>query len=73
MIPNWLNLLPLKSDIDEAKIQYEILATIIQENPTLVFGDSYQRLEQVVSIFGEIFQKKYLNEQSGVKIASILQ
>jgi hypothetical protein len=30
MIPNWLNLMPIKSDQEEAKIQNDILATILE-------------------------------------------
>jgi hypothetical protein len=30
MIPNWLNLMPIKNDTEEAKIQNDILATILE-------------------------------------------
>lgn len=45
LIPNWLGLLPIKNDVDEAKTQNELLATMIEQSPQLVFGESYQRFE----------------------------
>ena len=54
LVPNWLNLLPIRHDVEEAKMQNEILACLVQENPTLVFGAQYQRFEQVLLIFSDI-------------------
>ena len=73
LVPNWLSLLPIKNDVDEAKIMNELLVNLIQENPMLVFGDQYQRFELVVLIIAEISNKKYINDETGVKIARILQ
>lgn len=39
LIPGWLNLLPIKNDIEEAKIQNEILASLLTEHPLVVLGD----------------------------------
>ena len=39
VIPGWLNLLPLKNDVEESKIQNEILATILVESPALILGE----------------------------------
>ena len=39
IIPGWLNLLPIKNDVDEAKIQNEILASLITEHPLVILGD----------------------------------
>jgi hypothetical protein len=54
MIPNWLSLLPLKHDFEESKIQNELLVNLIQEQPLVIFGEQYQRFEQVVLILSEI-------------------
>jgi importin-5 len=39
LIPNWLGLLPIKADVEEAKTQNEYLATLLTENPILVLGE----------------------------------
>lgn len=45
LVPYWLNQLPIKHDVEEAKIQNDILATIIQDSPTIAFGAQYERFE----------------------------
>jgi importin-5 len=73
LIPGWLNLLPLKNDVEESKIQNEILATILTENPILIVGDQYQRLEQLVIILGTVLQKKYVEDETGLKLARFIK
>jgi hypothetical protein len=41
LIPNWLSLLPIKNDVEEAKTQNEFLATLLQENPIAILGEDY--------------------------------
>ncbi len=73
LIGNWLSLLPLKNDLDESKIQNEILASLLMENAALVLGDQFQRFELVILILSEILQKKYLEDETGMKLARFLQ
>ena len=68
LIPNWLGLLPIKNDVDEAKVQNELLADLLQGNPTAILGEQYQRFEQVILILAEIAKQKYLNETTVPKI-----
>ena len=72
-MPNWLGLLPFKADVEEAKTQNEFLATLLQENPILVLGEQYQRFELVVIILSEITQKKYVTDETGKKLAGLIQ
>ena len=73
IIPGWLTLLPIKHDVEEAKIQNEILAEMLTEHPQVIIGEQYQRFEQVVVILGEILDKKYITEQTGVKLATFIK
>lgn len=73
IIPGWLNLLPIKSDVEEAKIQNEILASLITEAPLVVLGDQYQRFEQVITILGDILDKKYVEQETGLKLATFIK
>lgn len=41
LIPNWLGLLPIKNDVDEAKLQNDLLADLLVGNPTAVLGEQY--------------------------------
>jgi hypothetical protein len=54
LIPNWLSLLPIKNDVEEAKVQNELLADLLQVNPIAVLGEQYQRFEQVILILADI-------------------
>ena len=73
MIINWLGLLPIKNDVEEAKIQNELLVDLLQANPVAILGDQYQRFEQVVLILSDIARQKYLNEATIPKICSLVQ
>lgn len=73
LVPGWLNLLPIKNDVEEAKIQNEILASILAESPIVIVGQQYERLEQLVGILGTVLQKKYVEDETGLKLARFLQ
>jgi hypothetical protein len=73
LVPNWLNLLPIKHDVEESKIQNEILTTLLLENGALVLGENYANFERVVLILSEILQKKYLKDETGVKLATLVK
>lgn len=44
-VPHWVSMLPLKYDVEESKVQNEILAQILTEQPQLALGDQFQRFE----------------------------
>jgi len=73
LVPNWLSLLPIKADVEEAKLQNEFLAHLLQENPLIVLGEQYQRFEQVVILLSDITQKKYVSEETGAKLSQLLK
>jgi hypothetical protein len=39
LIPTWLSLLPIKNDMEEAKIMNEFVALFLTENPLLILGE----------------------------------
>jgi len=73
LIPNWLGLLPIKNDVEEAKYQNELLTHLIEYDSVSVFGEHNQRFELVILILAEIAQKKYLNDDTGIKLAGLIQ
>lgn len=73
LIPNWLSLLPIKNDVEEAKVQNELLADLLQVNAVAVLGEQYQRFEQVILILADISKQKYLNEATVPKIQALVK
>ncbi len=65
--------MPLKGDVEESQIQNEILAQILTEQPLLIIGDQYQRFEMLIVILGEVLNKKYVKEETGVLFAQFLK
>lgn len=68
LIPNWLSLLPIKNDVEEAKVQNELLVDLLQLNSVAVLGEQFQRFEQVILILADIAKAKYLNEATVPKL-----
>ena len=72
LVPNWLGLLPLKNDIEEAKLQNEFIACLLQEQPLLILGEQYQHFERIVVLLSDITQKKYVSDETGLKLATLI-
>jgi hypothetical protein len=73
LIPNWLSLLPIKNDIDEAKNMNELLTLLLEQNPLAVLGQSYERFELIVVLLSEIYDKKYLNDETIPRLTALIQ
>ena len=69
--------MPLTHDLEEAKIQNELLAVALLKNPVAILGQEKERLGQVVKILGEVCQKKQSEEHTlqkfSVAIANMSQ
>jgi importin-5 len=72
LIPNWLSLLPIKDDVEEAKQMNELLTDLLQQNPIAVLGQSYERFELIVILLSEIYEKKFLNEETVPKLSILI-
>ncbi len=70
LVGGWVNLLPLKNDLEESKIQNEIFSQLLTECPTFVMGEQYERFEKVILILSDILDKKYVDENTGRTLAS---
>ena len=73
LIAHWLTLLPIKHDIDEAKQQNEFLSQLLVSSPLVVLGDQYQRFDLVIGLMGEVINKKFVNEETGVRLANFVK
>jgi len=77
LMPFWLSNLPLSHDMEEAHIQNLFLSEAALKQPTFILGQNYERLEQFVTILGEICCKKQSDaltlEMLSVIVANISQ
>ena len=69
--------MPLTHDLEEAKIQNELLSISLIKAPQTILGASLERLPQIVKILGEVCQKKQSEpetlEKLSVAIANLSQ
>jgi hypothetical protein len=64
IIPGWFQLLPLKHDLEEAKINNEFLAEMLFKRHQVILGANNERLEHMVQVLGEICTPKQSNEDT---------
>ncbi|XP_070044649.1 uncharacterized protein [Nicotiana tomentosiformis] len=53
VIPAWLNCLPIKAALVEAKLVHEQLCSMVERSDRELLGPNYQYLTKVVSVFAE--------------------
>ncbi|MCD7465045.1 hypothetical protein HAX54_000438 [Datura stramonium] len=54
VIPIWLNCLPIKADLAEAKYVHDELCSMVERLDREVLGPNYQYLPKIVSVFAEV-------------------
>ncbi|CAN4087801.1 unnamed protein product [Withania somnifera] len=54
IIPAWLNCLPIRDDIDEAKAVLGQLCSMVERSDGELFGPNYLHLPKVISVFTEV-------------------
>jgi len=58
-IPKWLNLLPLKYDVQESVTQHTLLVDILMSNPTLLLNLDNSNLPKILRILAKIYDTKF--------------
>ncbi|XP_055819062.1 uncharacterized protein LOC129887856 isoform X2 [Solanum dulcamara] len=53
VIPIWLNCLPIKGDLDEAKDVHGELCSMVERSDRELLGPKYEHLPKIVSVFAE--------------------
>ncbi|KAK9664646.1 hypothetical protein RND81_14G058200 [Saponaria officinalis] len=54
IVPMWLNCLPIKGDLIEAKVVHEQLCSLVERSDRDVLGPNNQYLPKIVAVFAEI-------------------
>lgn len=75
VIPAWLNFLPIKGDLIEAKVVHEQLCSMVERSDEELLGPSNQFLPKIVSIFTEVLcsGKDLVTEQTAGRMVNILR
>ncbi|MBA0867724.1 hypothetical protein Goshw_003344, partial [Gossypium schwendimanii] len=53
IVPAWLNCLPIKGDLIEAKVVHEQLCSMVERSDSEVLGPNHQYLPKIVAVFAE--------------------
>jgi hypothetical protein len=69
IVPSWIQLMPITTDLEEAKIQSSIFAELFSTQANLVLGANRERLPNVVMILGEILTPKLADEAVLARLA----
>nr|KJB66062.1 hypothetical protein B456_010G125900 [Gossypium raimondii] len=54
IVPAWLNCLPIKGDLIEAKVVHEQLCSMVERSDSEVLGPNHQYLPKIVAVFAEV-------------------
>lgn len=75
VIPAWLNFLPIKGDLIEAKVVHEQLCSMVERSDTELLGPSNQFLPKIVAIFTEVLcaGKDLVTAQTAGRMVKLLR
>jgi len=72
VVPSWVQLMPIVTDQEEAKIQGDIFADLLSSGPELVLGANKERLNHCVSIIAELLSPKLSTDESRQKLVRLV-
>lgn len=75
VVPAWLNCLPIKSDLIEAKVVHDQLCSMAERSDSELLGPYNQYLPNIVSVFAEVLcaGKDLATEQTAGRMVSLLR
>ncbi|XP_070044641.1 uncharacterized protein [Nicotiana tomentosiformis] len=75
VIPAWLNCLPIKADLVEAKLVHEQLCSVVERSDRELLGPNYQYLTKVVSVFAEVLcsEKDLATKETANRMINVLR
>ncbi|KAG9155701.1 hypothetical protein Leryth_003967 [Lithospermum erythrorhizon] len=75
IIPAWLNCLPLKSDLIEAKAVHDQLCSMVERSDSELLGPNNHYLPKIVAVFAEILcdGKDLATEQTASRMINLLR
>ncbi|KAM1802697.1 hypothetical protein ACFX12_028759 [Malus domestica] len=75
VIPAWLNCLPIKGDLVEAKVVHEQLCSMVERSDRELLGPNHQYLPKIVAVFAEVLcaGKDLATEQTASRMINLLK
>lgn len=75
VVPAWLNCLPIKGDLIEAKVVHDQLCSMAERSDRELLGPNNQHLPKIVSVFAEVLcaGKDLATEQTAGRMVNLLR
>lgn len=75
VVPAWLNCLPIKGDLIEAKVVHDQLCSMAERSDSSLLGPNNQYLPKIVAVFAEVLcaGKDLATEQTAGRMVSLLR
>ncbi|XP_041994161.1 importin-5-like [Salvia splendens] len=75
VVPAWLNCLPIKGDVIEAKVVHDQLCSMVERSDLELLGPNNQHLPKIVSVFAEVLctGKDLASEQTASRMVNLLR
>ncbi len=75
IVPAWLNCLPIKGDLIEAKVVHNQLCSMVERSDGDLLGPNNQYLAKIVSVFAEVLcaGKDLASEQTASRMINLLR
>ncbi|CAI8618633.1 unnamed protein product [Vicia faba] len=75
VVPAWLNCLPIKGDLIEAKVVHDQLCSMAERSDGELLGPNNQHLPKIVSVFAEVLcaGKDLATEQTAGRMVNLLR
>ncbi|KAL8142865.1 hypothetical protein V2J09_015897 [Rumex salicifolius] len=75
VLPLWLNCLPIKGDLIEAKVVHEQLCAMVERSDRELLGPNNQYLPKIVAVFAEVLcaGKDLATEQTASRMINLLR
>ncbi|KAK9941431.1 hypothetical protein M0R45_018032 [Rubus argutus] len=75
VIPAWLNCLPIKGDLIEAKVVHDQLCSMVERSDSELLGPNNQYLSKIVQVFAEVLcaGKELATEQTASRMINLLR
>ncbi|XP_010923358.1 uncharacterized protein [Elaeis guineensis] len=75
VVPAWLNCLPIKGDLIEAKVVHEQLCSMVERSDRELLGPNNQHLPKIISVFAEVLcaGRDLATEQTAGRMINLLR
>ncbi|KAJ7955426.1 importin-5 [Quillaja saponaria] len=75
VVPAWLNCLPIKGDLIEAKVVHDLLCSMVERSDRELLGPNNQYLPKIVAVFAEVLcaGKDLATEQTASRMINLLR